>query len=203
MDYTRLTDAQLAGFAKNVVSNLAAHEIGGIPDTVADALVAEVGPVSVEFDNDIEEGLQLKAQMQALNARKRSRRAEILRGIVRVKKNMRAAGCTETEYKKLGFTYRRPWTPVTAQTPAKLSVAGLSHGVNVLTFTGNNERRVTYEIWRRDGKGAKWAVIGGARQQTFEDKPVTPGQYYEYKIRAIAAKSVSSFSNTAVVYGPA
>ncbi len=31
--------------------------------------------------------------------------------------------------------------------------------------------------------------------------PVTPGQYYEYKVRAAAPKSVSNFSNSAVVYG--
>jgi hypothetical protein len=37
------------------------------------------------------------------------------------------------------------------------------------------------------------------RNQLYEDKPVTPGQYYEYKVKA--AKSESNFSNSAVVYG--
>jgi hypothetical protein len=35
----------------------------------------------------------------------------------------------------------------------------------------------------------------------FAELDVTPGQYYEYKVRARAAKNVSLFSNSAVVYG--
>jgi hypothetical protein len=58
-----------------------------------------------------------------------------------------------------------------------------------------------YEIWRRHGDEGPWGIIATTRKQAFADTPVTPGQYYEYKVRAVAAKSTSNYSNSAVVYG--
>jgi hypothetical protein len=58
---------------------------------------------------------------------------------------------------------------------------------------------VTYETWRRE-RGGEWVIIGSTKKQSYTDAPVTPGVFYEYKVRAVATKTVSNFSNTAVVY---
>lgn len=92
--------------------------------------------------------------------------------------------------------------PYEAQNPTNLSVFGYSNGINRGKFSGNNKRgRVVYEIWRRQGDTGGWLLHATTKKQSFTDTPVTPGQYYEYRVRAVAAKSVSHFSNPAVVYG--
>ncbi|MEP6848972.1 MAG: hypothetical protein ABI999_08945, partial [Acidobacteriota bacterium] len=69
---------------------------------------------------------------------------------------------------------------------------------------GNNKSgSVVYQVWRRQGDTGAWGLLATTKKQTFTDAPVTPGQYYEYKARASAARSVSHFSNSAVVYGVA
>ena len=60
---------------------------------------------------------------------------------------------------------------------------------------------MTYEIWRMHGDTAPWGIIATTRRQAYTDTPVTPGQYYAYKVRAVAATNQSNFSNVAVVYG--
>ncbi len=56
------------------------------------------------------------------------------------------------------------------------------------------------KVWRRHADTADWGQIDTIVRQYYVDAPVTPGQYYEYKVRAVAAK-YKFFSNTAVVYG--
>ena len=78
----------------------------------------------------------------------------------------------------------------------------MSNGVNKLRFDGNNGwSRIQYEIWRREGRSGSWMLLSTTSKQSFTDTPVVPGQFYEYKVRALAATAVSAFSGTAVVYG--
>ena len=58
-------------------------------------------------------------------------------------------------------------------------------------------------MWRLNGDTAPWGIIGTTRRQLYIDTPVVPGEYYNYKVRAVAATNVSDFSNVAVVYGSA
>jgi len=86
--------------------------------------------------------------------------------------------------------------------PSDLSATGLSNGINRIEFSGRNEAsKVSFEIWRRHGDTADWTLIETTRDQTFEDSPVTPGQYYEYKVRVKKEDEVSEFSESVVVYG--
>lgn len=60
---------------------------------------------------------------------------------------------------------------------------------------------VVYEMWRRQGDTADWKFLMVTKKQRLTDTPVTPGQYYEYKVRSVAANgTMSPWSNTAVVY---
>ena len=85
--------------------------------------------------------------------------------------------------------------------PTDLSAVGISKGVNRIQFRGNNPEGTIYEIWRLHGDTAPFALHATSQLQIYEDSPVTPGQYYEYKVRATSANAVSDFSNSAVVYG--
>jgi hypothetical protein len=60
---------------------------------------------------------------------------------------------------------------------------------------------VSYEIWRRQGDSGQWQLQRSISKQGFVETGVTPGQYYEYKVRAVAKRAISNFSNSAVVYG--
>ena len=49
--------------------------------------------------------------------------------------------------------------------------------------------------------GDGWVMVGSTRKQSFEHGPVVPGQRYEYRVRAEAARGqVSGWSNKAAVY---
>jgi hypothetical protein len=58
------------------------------------------------------------------------------------------------------------------------------------------------DLWRRQGDEGDWGFLTLTKKQRSTDTPVKPGQYYEYKVRAVAANgAVSPWSNSAVVYG--
>jgi fibronectin type 3 domain-containing protein len=91
---------------------------------------------------------------------------------------------------------------IVAAEPSDLAAEGRSDGANYLTWTSNNKYgTVVYEIWRLHGDTAPWALHATTKKQSFTDTPVTPGQVYNYKVRAVAATNQSNYSNTAVVYG--
>ncbi len=58
-----------------------------------------------------------------------------------------------------------------------------------------------YEIWRRHGDTVDWYLHATILECGFDDSPVEPGQYYEYKVRAVRGDAVSEFTPSAVVYG--
>ena len=85
--------------------------------------------------------------------------------------------------------------------PTDLTAVGVSSGVNKIEFRGNNAEGTVYEIWRLHGDTAPFALHATSTLEIYEDSPVTPGQYYEYKVRVVRGGSVSEFSTSAVVYG--
>ena len=89
-----------------------------------------------------------------------------------------------------------------AQVPSDLAVEGFSNQENRGRFRGNNASgTVVYEVWRREGDEGPWGLRMAVKKQSFTDAGVTPGQYYEYRVRAVAATNMSGWSNSAVVYG--
>lgn len=97
-----------------------------------------------------------------------------------VKNALLAGLATKDQYDLCGFDYREFSTgPYQAQDPTELSAFGYSNGVNAMKFRGNNNlNSVVYEIWRRHGDTAAWALLATTKKQSFTDTPVTPGQYY-------------------------
>ena len=82
-------------------------------------------------------------------------------------------------------------------------VAAARPGVNSVQFSSANSRDVAYEIWRRHGDTVDWYLHATVSDPVLEDTNVTPGQYYEYKVRAALEGEFSGFSDSVVVYGKA
>jgi hypothetical protein len=86
------------------------------------------------------------------------------------------------------------------QPPSELTVQALAGSLIDVTFGGEGGG-VNYEIWRRHGDTVDWYLHATTSEPGFSDAEVKPGQYYEYKVRAIRGDSVSEFSPSAVAYG--
>ena len=83
--------------------------------------------------------------------------------------------------------------------PSGLTASALPERKIHISFSGNNENG--FEIWRRHGDTVDWYLHATTSEPDFEDADVKPGQYYEYKVRAVSGDAASEFSESAVVYG--
>lgn len=202
MNYRSLTDALLVDFAKNVQARLAAHEVTSLDNALADDLAAMLAPLNTAYETGVETAIEAIAAKQSAVAIRQNQRFEILDALFTVEKYLDAVKGPSNDYELCLFDAPQPRNTVVPNDPSELSATGTSTGINNLTFKGNNKSgHVVYEIWRREGDEGAWGIVGITRKPAYLDTPVTPGQYYEYKVRASAAKSVSNFSNSAVVYG--
>jgi hypothetical protein len=86
--------------------------------------------------------------------------------------------------------------------PTDLTAISFPIGMNRLAWSGNNEMgTVIYEVWRLQGDTEPFRLIGITKKQVYLDPNVSSGAYYNYKVRAVAPKGASNFSNIAVLYG--
>ncbi len=202
MDYRRLSDADLVDFSKNVKTSLDGGLVTGLDPHLATDLAALLAPINTSFETSIEASVVQTAAKQTANADKQTLREDLTVTLTKVRNNLVAADCPRRAYEACGFNYPKPPTTILAEAPTDLAAAGTSNGVTRLMFNGNNKNgTVVYEMWRRSGDEGQWGMIGVTKKQGYIDSPVTPGQYYEYKVRAVAATNTSHFSNPAVIYG--
>ena len=87
----------------------------------------------------------------------------------------------------------------TLSAPSSVLATARPGGMIRLEFSGSTAGE--YEIWRRQGDSGEWGLHATTGPGMFEDTPVKPGQYYEYKVRATSGGAVSEFSQSAVAYG--
>lgn len=201
MNYRRLSDTDLAQFAKNIFKRLSSGALSCFDQALSDQLAAELGPECEAFAADLSESLELRSRLASVNARKREHRTSLIDRLASVSKHMRSKGASGADHDLCGFTFRKGWTRIMANDPADLVVTGMSNGVNVVSFDGNNTSQVVkYEIWRRGRGDKKWAFLGNSSRQTYFDQPVVPGDFYEYKVRAIGSHNESNWSNVGSVY---
>ena len=90
----------------------------------------------------------------------------------------------------------------TLRPPAAPTASGLPNRKNKIEL-GSYEPAdgVMFEIWRRHGDTVDWYLHATSSDPNYEDSDVKPGQYYEYKVRAMRGDAVSEFSPSAVAYG--
>lgn len=203
MSYRDLSDTDLLVFAKTVESALVQHRVTAFDDDLADELASAIGGINTSFETSINNAFVAENVKQSAVAKKDSDRERAEGQIGNTLNYLNAKRGAAADYEVCGFKPpRSSVSRVVAQDPSELAAEGASNGVNTLSFKGNNKPgRLNYQIWRRDGRDGLWAFIGFTSCQRYIDEPVIPGQRYEYKIRAQASKTLSNYSNVAMVYG--
>lgn len=203
MNFRRLTDNDLADFAENVKTLLSGTEISAIDTVTRTSLVTAIGTLPEDLDELVLMAMTSEGERKAVVSTKNTARESLISLMAQVRNALVAGLAKKEQFDLCGFDYReKAQGTYAAQDPTELSAFGYSNGVNTLKFKGNNRTgSVVYEIWRREGETGTWAVLSTTKKQSFTDTPVVPGQFYEYKVRATAARSVSNFSNAAVIYG--
>ena len=202
MNFRRLSENELSDFALNVSALLGGSELASIDPNVRTDLTAAIGTLPEMLATQTAAAVVAESQRKAAIS-ERNRTSSKVRALMgRVRDALKAGLASKKEYDLCGFDFPVARSPYEAQDPTNLSAFGYSNGVNTIRFSGNNKAgQVVYEIWRRHGDTAQWALHATTKKQRFNDSGVKPGQYYEYRVRAVASKSISQFSNSAVVYG--
>jgi len=205
MKFRQLPDKDLADFAANVLTLLGGTQLKAIDTTVRTKLVTALGTLPDDLSTQSASASVAETERKAAVSTKNTTRFQVEALMSQVKNSLVAGVAPKEQYDLCGFDLRSPGVGAyVPQDPTELSAVGFSNAVNVIKWKGNNRSgSVVYELWRRQGDTGAWALLATTKKQTFTDTPVTPGQYYEYKTRARAARSVSHYSNAAVVYGVA
>jgi hypothetical protein len=203
MDVTKLPDRELADFTANLVSLLSGTDLASIDSHVRADLVADFGTKPADLGTQTAAAAAADNEKQSAFSTKDETRAELITLSRRTRDFLKAAIAPKKEFDLAGFDFPGPRSNTyVAQNPSNMAAVGFSNGVNTGQFRGNNKAgMVTYEVWRREGDEGKWHIQILTTRQSFKDEGITPGQYYEYRVRARAARTVSDFSNPTVVYG--
>ena len=204
MDPHKLNRADLVDFTTNAATGVASGKVTGflaaqntaISDALTDAnaVLEAANLAAVEARSASKEATQI-AQDAAF---------EVQQQLQDLKFGMKSVESPAADYDAIGFDPPSETRAViTPQTPTELAAAGYSNGINQLTFVGNNATgSVTYVIEAKIGDTAPYVIVGTCTKQAFKHTGVMPGQFYQYHVRAQAARNlVSDWSNEAVVYG--
>jgi hypothetical protein len=203
MDIARLTRSELADFTANLVTLLTGTELASIDAAVRAELIAAFGTLPAQLAAQTAAATAIDNEKQSVFS-SRDETAEVLELLTRRTRDyLKAGDAPKSELELAGFGMRKQRSNAfIAETPSDLAAVGFSNGVNKGSFTGNNRSgMVVYEIWRREGDEGAWHSHILTSKQSFKDEGVTPGQYYEYRVRARARQNDSDYSNTTVVYG--
>lgn len=202
MNFRTLSENDLSDFAANVSTLLGGSELEAIDPNVRADLTRAIGTLPSELSTQTAAATAAEGERKAAVSARNATRGQIRALMAQVRDALRAGLAPKKQYDLCGFDYPSTRSPYEAQDPTDLSAFGYSNGINSIRFSGNNKSgQVIYEIWRRHGDTVDWGLHATTRKQSFADTGITPGQYYEYKVRAVAARSISNFSNSAVVYG--
>jgi hypothetical protein len=203
MDIHRMDAAMTADFAENIATLLGGTELSAIDAGVRTDLLTLMGTLPAGLASAQADVLVKQDQAIAAVSARNDIQEILITVLGQVAAQLRAGLAPKEQFDLCGFNY--PFgvrSRVIPNAPTGLSAFGTSNGLNTGRFTGNNKTgSCAYEIHRREGDEGPWMLLKTTTKQSFSDSPVTPGQYYEYKVRAIAATETSAYSGTAVVYG--
>jgi hypothetical protein len=204
MDPHKMNRFELVDFTTNAATGVANGKVTGFLAaqntsfsdglTDANAVLAAANLAAVEARTAWMEATQI-AQDAA---------RDVQRLLQDLKYGMKSVESPAADYDALGFDPpAETRSIVTPLTPTDLAATGFSNGVNLLTFVGNNTpASVTYVVEAKIGDTAPYVIVGTCTKQSFRHTGVIPGQFYQYRVRAQAARNlVSDWSNEAVVYG--
>lgn len=203
MNFRQLSDNDLADFAGNVKELLSGTKLTAIDLARRNSLEAAIDSKPNELDFQAMTAMIAEGERKAAVSVKNYLRDDLISLMSQVRNTLVAGRAPKSQFDLCGFNYpEKPVGSYVAKDPTELSVSGYSNGVIRLKFSGNNSvNSVFFEIWRRQGDTEEWILHSSTKKQSFTDTAILPGHGYEYKVRAVAARSVSNFSNVAIGYG--
>ncbi len=203
MKYRRINSSNLAVLAEHVADLLAGTDLEAIDAGVRAELLAALGTLPATLAQQTASAAVVESERRSIIGARNVSAAEICKVLSRVRDALKAGDAPDDQFALCGFDYGQPRIKAyIADDPTDLTAVGYSNGVNKIRYNGNNRYGlVMYEIWRRDSNTGVWRTHSLNTRQTFIDSPVVPGQFYQYRVRAVAAQTISHYSNTAVVYG--
>jgi hypothetical protein len=193
VDFT--TDAA-TGVANGKVTGFLAVQNTSISDALTDAnaVLAAANLTATEARSAAQ-----AATLTALNAQE-----TVLKLLSELKFAMRGVDSPAVDYEALGLdppdTVRSIVQP---NAPTDLVGIRYSDHTNQLTWRGNNSSgSVAYIIEAKIGDTAPYVMVGTCTAQKFKHTGVTPGEFYEYRVKAQSARGIASeYSNLVVLYG--
>ncbi len=199
MDFRKESDSELVDFTQNLIVQASNMTGTVIPPALLTTLTAQVGALT----NAIDDGLASFTSAQAATQTKLINRKAVIDTLAQIKQTMRANKNPKPDFELTGFgALDFDATPITANAPTDLVATGDSTRQNYLRFKGNNRSgSVIYVIEYLAGDTMEFTFLAAIKSQKFTHSDVTPGQVYNYRVRAEAATNNSAWSNTAVVYG--
>ena len=200
MNFRRLGTQELSDFAANIQDVLTGGEIASLDAATRAELLTALGTLPDELASQGAAAMVAEDVRRSMVSERNATRAKIRAVVARVRDTMKANLANSSELARCGFDLAGGRSRYLAQDPTGISAFGFSNGVNRIKFAGNNRpAQVVYEMWRRERDDDVWRLYATTKKQTFTDVNVIPGRHYEYKVRAVAAKTVSNFSDAAVV----
>lgn len=204
MNPRSLTRAQLVDFTTNAATGVANGKVSGFlaaqNTSISDALIDANAELAAANLSAVEtDTLKQQATSIAQDASDK-----VLFLLQELKFGMKSVDSPKADYDVIGFDPPvETRSTIVPQTPTELAAFGYSNGINTLTFVGNNRPgSVTYVIEAKIGDTAPYVMVGSTTRQAFKHGGVIPGEFYQYHVRAQAARGVvSDWSNEAVVYG--
>jgi hypothetical protein len=204
MNYRRLSRAELVLFAIALATAVANGKVPGFlaaqNTSISDAITDKTAQLSAA-DTDV---VNTRLAAQEATAVADAYQKELLDLIGDVLAGLKMTNAAPAVYEALGFD--APDTIKTNTVPerptALLADASTSGKIRLTWKSNNGNRRITFPIEAKIGDTAPWALIGVSTTQKWTHEPTVAGQYYEYRVRAQAARNnFSDYSNNFVIYG--
>lgn len=201
-DFRALDPNALADFAENVSTLLGGTELSAIDSNVRTDLLTAIGTLPASLATLAADQVIAIDSAKAATSVRNEVSSSVVALMAQVRDSLKAGLAPKDQYDLCGFDYPKVRSINIPVAPTGLSGDGTSNGVNNLVYSGNNPQGgVVYEMHRRSGDEGPWALLGTTTRQKYKDTPVTPGQYYEYKVRAVNSNGQSDFSGSVVIYG--
>ena len=203
MKPNNLTRAELADFAKNAATQVAAGKVTGLsPEqalSISERLMAAAESLA-ERDR-----VQVAQRAASIEATRLAHDEDLLvsRILQSLKYAMKSVHSPADQFAAVGFDPPvRSRRFIQPQTPEQLSVTGFSNGVNVLRFLSNNTpNTVTYIVEAKTAGSERYSIVGASKNHSFRHTGTRPDTFYQYRVRAQSTRGgVSDWSNEAVVY---
>jgi len=203
MNPNNLSRAELADFAKNAATQVAAGKVAGLsPEQALSIFETLMAAAERLAERDRVQVAQRAASIEATRLARDDDRF-VGRLLQSLKYAMKSVNSPADQFDAVGFDPPvRSKRVVMPQTPQQLSVTGFSNGVNALRFDSNNTpNTVTYIVEAKTAGSERYSIVGVSKNHRFRHTAVRPGTFYQYRVRAQSRRGgVSDWSNEAVVY---